>query len=222
MQLKKQIYALGEKLVKCPNGCDGVEVNLSEGILPRSLILETRRGKQGVIVIGINPGRARKSEQKFYRDNGGGYKNVVEYWQKDISQKHKYYKGLRKFVNEVGLRGPILWTELFKCQCPNKRKIKDISMQTYRRCFDSFLCKELKYVPKDWPIIAVGNDTYKTLALMYRERGVIGVLHPSTRYSRFRLFFGKNSIENGLRPKIKDSAKKALNRKEAISFNSKM
>jgi hypothetical protein len=113
------IQLIGQKLVACRELCGGVHREQSIGSLPRCLFLEMegRETDRGCAIIGINPGRAPDSERQFYRDRNGTYEAVCE-WFKIVGFKHRYYTGLRKLINQLGLSGPILWTELAKCESP--------------------------------------------------------------------------------------------------------
>lgn len=152
-----------------------------KGILPRCLFVEDAENPhRGCVIVGINPGTASMQEMDFYLQNGPTYLSVVNYW------KHKYppyYKLLRDFIRNANLIGPILWTELVKCQ--SDKAEPSPSLQTFRTCVSRFLNDELKLVPPDWPLIAVGRESYKALAYIYPKRIVIGVPHPTSSRGQF-------------------------------------
>jgi hypothetical protein len=172
---------LGEKLVNCDFSCEGVVNNHDGGIPPRCLIFEKRTGRKGAVVIGLNPGKAKKKEMKYYIDNGISYKTIVDYW--DAKIKHlKYYSHLRALLNKFKIDGSILWSDLVKCQCADENGV--IPIQTMRNCINRFLRKEIKMHP-DYIIIAVGNRAFEFCALSFPEHLVIGVPHPTGSYGNF-------------------------------------
>jgi hypothetical protein len=192
-KLKGGIAAIGEKLVACQKNCEGVCRSQSEGILPRCLILETnnRSKNKGSIVCGINPAPAKTDEINYYRQNGASYGSLLKYWEQGgLNNKEPksipYYKSLRAFVDGLGLTGPILWTDIAKCQ--NKSIEEKLSVkkhpQTFRRCSTSFLSEEVGLCPSDWPIIAAGNDAYHALLYLCPNRALIGIPHPTGQFAR--------------------------------------
>lgn len=58
-------------------------------------------------------------------------------------------------------------------------------METFRCCTKRYLRKELELFPTDWPIFAVGKETYKSLAFLYPEKTVIGLFHPTGSYGKY-------------------------------------
>jgi len=116
--LQEKIFQIGEKLVNCKENCSGVTVDREKGIIPRCLVLEVvsyNDEEIGSVIVGINPGKSKDEERKFYRDKGQDYEHLLKCW--DTGIRHlKYYNSLRKLVNELGFTGPILWTELVKSQ----------------------------------------------------------------------------------------------------------
>lgn len=207
-KLKRGIDKIGNKLVKCRKYCDGLGIsNESEkGIIPRCLYFENknRNKNKGCVVVGINPGRSKPDERKFYLDKEISYKKVIDYFEEEISE-HKYYIYLRKFVDLMGYKGPILWTELVKCE--NDSKTKFPPLQTFRACTKIFLSKELELVPDNWPLIAIGREAHKALSYLYPDRSVLGVPHPTGSYGYFNKLFtdiNKNCFTEDIRQKIKD------------------
>jgi hypothetical protein len=117
MSLECRINEIACNMMACSQRCKGIARNIREGILPRCLILEIkgRIGSKGSVIVGINAGRSKSAERKFYCSNGQNYEQVMEYWQQIISLR-SYYIRLRNLVNQLGLNRPILWTELVKCE----------------------------------------------------------------------------------------------------------
>ena len=188
-------------MVACNHRCPGIALDHRKGILPRCLILETggREANKGSVIVGINPGRSKPHEQEFYCSNGQTYEQVIAYWQEYIGYHHRYYAKLRALVTELGFNGPILWTELVKCE--NTSAVSGLPpLQTFRTCTQTYLQKELQAVPSDWPLIAVGNESYKALAYIFASRTVIGVPHPTGSYGHFDNLF---DTKDRLLPKVK-------------------
>lgn len=210
MNIARRINKIGRDMVACEYRCPNIALDLRRGILPRCLILETKDREQGkgCVIAGINPGRSRRKEREFYRSNGSTYEQVVAYWQEYVGYSHKYYKQLRILMTKLGFEGPILWTELAKCE----NAFTDVSIQdllpTFRTCTQTYLQKELQSVPDDWPLIAVGTESYKALAYIFPSRSVIGVPHPTGSYGHFANLF---VTRKQLLPKAKTRAHDILN-----------
>lgn len=101
----------------------------------------------------------------------------------------KYYTWLKRIPDNLGLRGPILWTELVKCTSKVKGTLPPL--ETFRICISNFLSKELESVPRSWPLIAAGKYVYQALAFRFPNRIVIGVPHPTGSYGHFQKLFSK-------------------------------
>ncbi|MCK4576519.1 hypothetical protein KAU34_08945 [candidate division WOR-3 bacterium] len=193
-KLKLEIDKIGQQMVSCSNKCNGIACNLEEGILPRCLILEIDSHTQsgGVVIVGINPGHSKPYERNYYIKNGQSYDKVVEYWNAHI-RKRKYYSSLRSFVNQLGFQGPILWTELVKCE--NMQEVRSPPLQTFRICTKTYLSRELDLIPDNsdnWPLIAVGREVYKALAYRFPTRIVVGIPHPTGSFGYFSKLFDRN------------------------------
>jgi len=117
-ELKAGIHEIGNRLVRCTYHCAGIENDPEDGVLPRCLVLETdeRPYGQGCAVVGINPGVSPPRERTWYSTHGTTYDDVVGYWTHNVGYKHRYYVQLRNLANHLGLPGPLLWTELAKCE----------------------------------------------------------------------------------------------------------
>jgi hypothetical protein len=179
---------------------------------------EGREDINGSVIVGINPGRSKSKEREFYRSNGQTYEQVVVHWQIHISRL-PYYMRLRNLATESGLKGPILWTELVKCE--NESAESGLPpLQTFRTCTQAYLQKELHAVPNNWPLIAVGWESYKALAYIFASRTVIGVPHPTGSYGQFPQLFDN---EKRLLLEVKAQTKDIVNgeRGEAIWLTAK-
>lgn len=215
MNLASHINEMGRELVRCNIHCRGIALNHSDGILPRCLILEAegRAEGKGSVIVGINPGRSKAHEREFYRLNGQTYEQEIRYWQKFIA-RHPYYRRLRNFADEMGFNGPILWTELVKCENASAESGLP-PLQTFRTCTETYLQRELQAVPRDWALIAVGTESYKALAYMFASRVVIGVPHPTGSRGQFARLFDQ---DKRLLPGVKAQTKNISNggRGEAV------
>jgi hypothetical protein len=134
--------------------------------------------ERGVVIVGLNPGRASEKERRYYIENGPSYETFVKILE-DLpgSGNHPYNRRLRENVIGWGLTGPILWSELAKCQ--SKPDVTRLPLQTFRTCVGKFLNREMELVPHDWPIIAAGREAFKAISYLFSQRAVIGIPHPT-------------------------------------------
>jgi hypothetical protein len=187
--IKNRILAIGNAMVKCGNKCDGICNDPLNGILPRCLFFDERNSdiENGCVIIGINPGKGGKNsgEAKFYREHGNTYSAQLQLWA--TAKKANYYWFLEDFAIAAGWIGPILWTELVKCECSVNYSVPPL--QTSRNCTKRYLTDELNVVPANWPLIAVGRETHRALAYLYPERSVLGVPHPTSSRGQFANLF---------------------------------
>lgn len=208
MNLKRKIFKIGEKLVreKCYTTYPDLEWNPKKGIIPRGIVFEDKRylGK-GSVIVGMNPGRAKLAEREFIKSKNNSYEGALEYWNKNLAS-HQYYKQLRQLVDHLGLSGPILWTELVKCQ---SKKNKLLSVATTRDDIHRYLFKELQLIPKNWPLIAVGKKAYEILSYSFPDRLVIGIPHVTGSFGHFKRLFKKGKLKQETRKKILAIIKKA-------------
>lgn len=190
-------------MVLCESNCEGIYLSRRKGVIPRCLAFEhrDRLDATGSAVVGINPGQAKREQQTFYLKKGCTYENTRAWW--GSHKDGRYYGHLREFVDLLGFNGPILWTELVKCQ--NKDKGKSLPLQTYRTCTAKYLNKELELLPESWPLIAIGRESYKALAYLYPTRTVIGIPHPTSSRGQFHSLF-----LNNLRTKFDPNVQKIL------------
>lgn len=206
--LPERIDCLGAELVACKDGCAGILQSQSEGILPRSLFLERPDAPgRGCLAVGLNPGTSKTSEREFYLKNGITYKQVKEYraW---ISE-WPYFSRTRSVIDELGLTGPIIWSNLAKCENESNRDGLP-PLQTLRHCTRRFLARELLECPSDWVVLSIGWEAYRALAYREPERIMIGIPHPTGGYRDFR----KMQNAGSLRKEIKQRALAALNSHE--------
>ena len=202
ISIKKAIYKIGEDMVKNHPQYSDVVCDSKNGVLPRCLVYEEYSrdsSARGSVIVGINPGRTSEWEREFYKEHGSTYEATLKCWNEQ-TQNRPYYTQGRAFVKSIGLHGPILWTELVKCESP---KGIELSVQTIRDSINRYLFKELEVIPKEWPLIAVGSEVFKILGYRFPERTVIGIPHITGSYGQFHKLFSKN--------KLNPDAKKHLN-----------
>jgi hypothetical protein len=77
-------------------------------------------------------------------------------------------------------------------------------LQTFRNCTRNFLNAELRVLPKEWPVIAVGKEAYKALSYIYPERIIIGVPHPTGSYGHFYKLFNNGKLLQKYKVSIAD------------------
>ena len=196
---------IGEELVSCKHTCEGIHRDPSLGILPRGLILEfEKREGLGAIIAGLNPGTGKEEENQRYLKNNCTYQTVQDFWHEQI-YGIKYYANLRMFASNIHCTGPILWTDIAKCEKASQSDRISFSThpQTFRLCSSIFLKREIKLCPAGWPIVAVGRDAFTALSFLFPEKQVIGIPHPTGAYAAFYRMF-ENKV-------LKDSVKQRLN-----------
>lgn len=180
--LQAYLDQLGYELVKCSDGCWGIEHDRKNGILPRCLFLEIQDPKErGCLAVGLNPGKSNDAERDYYKKNGNSYCSFKNYWNQEL-YKIDYHSKVRKLIQCVGLNGPIIWTELAKCE--RSKETSQLPIDTLRHCTSRFLLRELKQVPSNWPIIGIGKQAFDALCYIAPERTIIGIPHPTGAWGR--------------------------------------
>jgi hypothetical protein len=166
------------------------------------LVLESqgRADNQGAVIIGINPGRTSGRERNFYLDHNLSYENTVEYWENEGIKTRRYYTWLRSFVDQLGFGGPLLWTELAKCE--SAPGVQHLPFQTLRTCMGSFLQKELEAIPDTWPLVCAGSESYKAIAFRFLERTIIGIPHPTGAFGHFFRLFDENRLVEDVKARV--------------------
>ncbi|MEK7310231.1 MAG: hypothetical protein AAB038_05380 [Planctomycetota bacterium] len=211
-RIEKKIRQIGNRLVKCKKQCEGVKHNLKKGIIPRCLWFDTFKSKnnKGCIVIGINPGIPKNEDERdFYKSKFTLYDKHLE-WLKDRTYVYNkgesgYYTKLVNFIRSVGIKGPIHWTDLVKCQFKRKgRKLPP--KDTISICTGKFLMKELKIIPRKWPIIAVATSVFKQVKNNH-EHSVIGIPHPTGSHGDFDGLIGSKKKLSEIKKLLSKSRK---------------
>lgn len=203
-----KIFELGEQICNCLEHCAGVKRDPTEGDFPRGLYLETENtdDSPGTVICGLNPGSALIKEKEYYLSREKiCYLDFAEYWKQKI-RNLKYFEQSRKLVQGLERKGPILWTDLVKCE--NESDKVELSFRyhsaTFRRCTQKFLFREIKWAPKSWLIVALGWEAYRALMFMFPERQILGVPHPSGSRGLFSPFFENGCLKIGFRNQILD------------------
>jgi len=207
-RLSQHIDLIGRRMAACRLNCDGIALDPARGILPRSLRLEhdRRTGARGSVALGINPGQGDDEEQDFYLQHGGTYDAMLEFWDTRRRFSHPYMTKTRRLIDSMGLDGPILWTELVKCQNPlGVKRVPPLS--TIRTCVHLYLMQEMTLVPTDWPVVALGRESFRLAAVMFPSRTVIGVPHPTGSYGHFPALFDRHGA---MKPLAEQMAAEAL------------
>lgn len=206
-KLYADIEKIGNDVVNCARRCEGIKCDKTDGTPPRCLYFETenRAGNQGLIIVGMNPGKAGKRERADFK--GYDWHKQLDWWEKNLKNRHPYYKGIRQLVDQLGFRGPILWTELAKCQVADD--VKEPPLETFRRCVDAHLSKEVSVVPVEWQLVGVGREAFTALAYRYPGRPVLGICHPTGSHGLFHDLLKKRELNYA-------KAVESLRRDEAI------
>ena len=195
--LDKAIENIGKSMVKCDNCCQGVNNDPGLGILPRCLFFDSNNNSdgKGCVVVGLNPGLSNEKERQYYLKHGCTYDATMMFWEENIKEKHRYYSRLSKFINALGFYGSVLWTELVKCE-QDKYWKGELPQQTFRICTSKYLNNEIEQIKADWPIFAVGRETYKALSYLFPQRPVLGVPHPTGSRGHFSHLFKNNRLRD--------------------------
>jgi hypothetical protein len=206
--LQRSIVCLAEELLRCNDRCAGIWLDRDAGIVPRSLFLERATAKgRGCFAVGLNPGSAPLRERRFYCESGVTIANVNAF--RESIGDIPYLARSRSVINQLGLTGPILWSNLAKCQ--NEKDRKGLPpIQTLRHCVRRFLVREMAKIPPCWAVLGIGWEAYRALAYLVPERIVIGIPHPTGGFRDYRKLMDKGV----LREHIKERALKALHTPE--------
>ncbi|HTE42221.1 MAG TPA: hypothetical protein VK629_15450 [Steroidobacteraceae bacterium] len=184
MTLALKLRDIGEDIVRCTDRCSGIACDQAKGIFPRGLILEAEEAHgRGAMIVGMNLGRSDENERAYYCENGAAYDSLLAYWSLR-ARLLPYYTKARALVRATGVLGPLLWSDVAKCENALAASTSP-PLQTLRHCSRRFLQRELAIVPPDWPIFALGLDAYNALAYMIPTRSIIGVPHPTGAYGPF-------------------------------------
>ena len=200
-KIKSSLSRIAEKIAveKCYKRYSDLDFNPKIGRIGRGLIFDDveRKNSKGVVIVGLNPGKTTKEERTFilaYPD----YRDQIEFWLKKTNTHSYYYQPLRRLVDQLKIEGPILWTELVKCESVINGIL---SVPTIRDDINRFLFKEVEAIPKSWPLIGVGTKAFEILAYRFPDRLIIGVPHPSAFGNFWRLFDENKRLRSHIRRK---------------------
>lgn len=199
--LGEHIAAIGAELVACNRRCEGVVADLAKGVVPRGLVLESRtEACPGAIFVGMNPGQGDNAERTAMRADAS-YQSTVDFLRRRRLTAHQYYLRLRALADASGFRGHLLWTELAKCQsAPDFRG--SLPLETSRTCAATFLRREVEATPPSWPVFAIGRDAYGAAALLFSDRAVLGVAHPTGSWGNWHSMFTGGALRSDVRAAI--------------------
>ncbi len=207
--IPEEIERIGKQLVACVDCCLGICQKQAEGILPRGLFLERPNSPgRGCVAVGLNPGISSIEERDYFRKNGTSYDMVKAH--RESINGIPYFKRTRRVIDQLGLSGPILWSNLAKCENLKERKRFTPPLQTLRHCANKFLLRELKIVPRDWAILGLGREAFRTLAYMLPDHAVLGIPHPTGANPEYSKMFENDALRSDLRKR----AEKAWDKSE--------
>jgi len=183
-KIKNEIEKIGETLIKDDNykNYPDLVCDQRKGIIPRGLLYEYGErdlSGTGSVIVGLNPGQSKKDEREYFKkafkEHRLKYQTHVDFWNGKY-RNWKYHNRLRSVSDRLGLKGPILWTELVKCE---SKKQGQLRVQTVRDDIHKYLLKEISCIPESWPLIAAGDKAYEILSYSFPNRLVVGVPHPT-------------------------------------------
>jgi hypothetical protein len=220
MDLQTNFDHLITNVATCDPRLSGCNINLINfdpvnGIIPRCLYLERREANQpGAIIIGANPSKAPSEREAIGNaliDRENGYKRWVKNFEEYVLNSYCYFTGGRGLAEAAGIKGDILWTEIYKCEnIIRSKKSKEeksgedgkphsqngsFHLQVAETCTERHLLGELKFFHNShdiYTIFALGHKTFEFLSEKYNNceewkpylSNLIGVYHPSGAYSR--------------------------------------
>ncbi|GAB1343188.1 uracil-DNA glycosylase family protein [Gemmatimonas sp.] len=198
------LIAIRHEVFRCTRRCDGVACEPERGLRPRGPLIEQRDPASiGALVVGLNPGGSDELEREVLRRPT--HATEWESWVHGRTERSVYLERLRRFVDAVGVRGSIIWSNVAKCECTPGRR--GLPLLTQRDCAHRFLVRELTAVPKEWIAVAAGLDAYKALAFLSLNRVVLGIPHPTGANPAFSRLWSKDKT---LRPWIQHAVQSLL------------
>src|SRR5690242_19204685 len=120
--MKDELTAIGRELVQCTTCCDGILLQPARGVEPRCLFLDHAvmvsggNAVPGAAVVGPNPGESDSEEREYYLRKGISFETLSKYFEEHALRCEPYYRKLRHVLKLLRIEGPILWTELAKCE----------------------------------------------------------------------------------------------------------
>jgi hypothetical protein len=208
-----EICSIGERVHACTLGCAGVRCEPGTGFQPRGPLLSRADSPEaGVLIVGMNPGRASAPEvEQLAQELGHAAWNT---WaQRHVAGGNHYVDRLFRLVDALGVDGPVIWSNVAKCE--TIEEARGVPLNTLRTCAFRFLLHELRTLPLSWRIVAAGRDAFVALSYLAAERTVLGVPHPTGAYPTFRRLFDENwrlrdQIERLTKTQIDESVPSAV------------
>jgi len=203
--INEKIEDLGTRIINCDEKCDGVyskNDDRKNGRYPACPFLDPKGAtKIDVLILGINPGPSSNLQMEFYKalaernaENIATYKDwrrIMDALDKDI----EYFKRPRHLLDELKIikkdnTNGILWAEIFYCEKKN-----GIPKETFEKCSkkcSKYLNEILELVPKGKHILCLGDTAFERIKTYVKNGNkwkVIGIDHPTRRYSTFFKYF---------------------------------
>ena len=201
----EQLRVLSEEVFQCTRSCAGITCDGATGMRPRGPLVEAGAGDAGVVIVGLNPGQPDATERSVLTrlSSHADY----EAWSNEHNfQTSAYWNRLRRFARDLGIHGPIVWSNVAKCESRVART--GVPLETQRSCAQTFLTRELSLIPRQWPIVAAGRDAYVALTYLALERPIIGVPHPTGASPQFHRLLMKES--RAPKPEVRAEAEAVL------------
>lgn len=197
-------------LAGCNETCTGTTRVLGDGHMPRCLFVDRGDGDftRGAVAIGEAPAGVRDDESEFIlsrvlddrrilpTDQVRRSARVGEYirWvEAEVLAREPYYVMMRAALTAFGHTGPVLWTDVVKCDI-DKALPEDSrfafggarSRAVKERCAMTHLRQELALVDPSWPIFGSTGaarfvDRHRDLLGVASDRRVVALPHPSAR-----------------------------------------
>ncbi|GMA64212.1 hypothetical protein NZD89_02505 [Alicyclobacillus fastidiosus] len=192
-QIEEEIERIANEMIYCNHQCSGEDIvcNLSTGQIPRCLYFEHENrnsNSPGIVVIGMNPGWSDVDEQDDYKkwlsQKALSYKNLLNRFESEgFGEVGKFYPPIRTILKHLQLDGPILWTEVAKCESQKRDEKTKVPLKrrTTSICSRLYLSREIQVIPEDWLFLAVGLDAYETVLPLSPRNPLIGCYHPNHR-----------------------------------------
>ena len=187
MKLDKLVRMIAEQMACCKQECEGVNWDKNLGYIPRVPLADIKGcgNGPGMVIVGMHPARTSYNERKLNFRKVFSENNFQEKRGAQLLAQVRYFGQIRELirplVERLGFDGPILWTEMVKCET---KAGQDMPMQTRRICSALYFLEEMKAIPKEWPLVAVGQKVFDALCYLFPERPIVGIPHPraSSRY----------------------------------------
>ena len=200
--LQESTRGIVDALAECGETCEGVKTHEARGIIPRSIYLHNYNVNSGVVnavVIGQNPGPARREEEEQLgkaREQGttvsafyeGFFRNYV--LNDPRNYEWRYYHLILFVISKIVLQDEpnpsVYFTNLYKCE--NKGGGKNPPPSTYKDCWLNWLSREFKVLDDfvDWsrtPVFLVGKRAQERGMYIREYENIYLLPHPARQFS---------------------------------------